>query len=411
MNRLVLIGNGFDLAHGLNTSYKDFIYWYWKQRVLRLNDFREKTSDDGLCKFTTLAYETWFELFFYNHIKLRLVKDNDFFDVANDKEAFGIEYYPLFERIHKSIETKGWVDIENDYYDLLKKYLNDNAPEEKIVALHSELQLLQEKLVEYLKNIKVSDELLNKGIRPKIYEPFKTTDISISGQNALKEHIESAFKREDNEWRWLDEMYEYRGLSKGVVDDYRVKYEKNPSILNKEEPPTELMLPNQIMLLNFNYTHTADLYCKKGYIFTVNQIHGDLNNPKSVIFGYGDELDENYKALLNRNNNKYLCNIKSIKYLEADNYRNMLSFIESEPYQILIMGHSCGNSDRTLLNTLFEHENCVSIKPYFYKYDKDKDNYIDLVQNISRNFTDMKLMRDRVVNKKYCEPLTNRNDN
>mgnify|MGYP002526819422 CR=1 FL=1 len=165
------------------------------------------------------------------------------------------------------------------------------------------------------------------------------------------------------------------------------------------------MLPNQIMLLNFNYTHTVDLYRKKGYIFTVNQIHRDLNNPKSVIFGYGDELDENYKDLLNRNDNKYLSNIKSIKYLEADNYRKMLSFIESEPYQILIMGHSCGNSDRTLLNTLFEHKNCVSIKPYYYKYDKDKDNYIDLVQNISRNFTDMKLMRDRVVNKEYCEAL------
>ena len=30
----------------------------------------------------------------------------------------------------------------------------------------------------------------------------------------------------------------------------------------------------------------------------------------------------------------------------------------------------------------------------------------ELVQNISRNFTDMKLMRDRVVNKTYCEPLT-----
>ena len=25
MNRVVLIGNGFDMAHGLKTSYKDFI--------------------------------------------------------------------------------------------------------------------------------------------------------------------------------------------------------------------------------------------------------------------------------------------------------------------------------------------------------------------------------------------------
>jgi hypothetical protein len=30
MNRLVIIGNGFDLAHGLPTSYRDFIDDFWK---------------------------------------------------------------------------------------------------------------------------------------------------------------------------------------------------------------------------------------------------------------------------------------------------------------------------------------------------------------------------------------------
>ena len=29
MNRLIIIGNGFDMAHGLKTSYMDFINWYW----------------------------------------------------------------------------------------------------------------------------------------------------------------------------------------------------------------------------------------------------------------------------------------------------------------------------------------------------------------------------------------------
>ena len=91
--------------------------------------------------------------------------------------------------------------------------------------------------------------------------------------------------------------------------------------------------------------------------------------------------------------------------MEAPNYRKVLSFIESEPFQVLIMGHSCGNSDRTLLNTIFEHKNCVSIKPYYYQKEDGTDNYIEIVQNISRNFTDMKLMRDRVVNKTQCEPL------
>lgn len=159
------------------------------------------------------------------------------------------------------------------------------------------------------------------------------------------------------------------------------------------------------MLLSFNYTGTAEMYNMPEICF-LNYIHGKLDNPEGVIFGYGDELDEkNYKELKEHNNNECLRNVKSIKYLESDNYRKVLDFIGSEPFQVCIMGHSCGNSDRTLLNTLFEHENCISIKPYYYQKDDGTDNYTELIQNISRNFTDMKLMRDRVVNKTYCTPL------
>ncbi len=159
------------------------------------------------------------------------------------------------------------------------------------------------------------------------------------------------------------------------------------------------------MLLNFNYTSTPEQYITNHSNIAINYIHGKLDIPQSVIFGYGDELDSSFKKLQENNENEALRHIKSIRYLESDNYRKMLEFVESAPFQICIMGHSCGNSDRTLLNTLFEHRNCVSIKPYYYAYD-DGDNYMDLVMNISRNFTDMKLMRDRVVNKDYCEPLT-----
>lgn len=169
--------------------------------------------------------------------------------------------------------------------------------------------------------------------------------------------------------------------------------------------PDAFFLPDRIMLLNFNYTNTADLYIDKCDRLGVNHIHGELTNPESVIFGYGDELDENYKKIVNKNDNEYLRNIKSVKYLESSNYRDLLAFIESDTYQIFIMGHSCGNSDRTLLNTLFEHRNCVSIKPFYHKWDDGTDNYMELAQNISRNFTDMKLMRDRVVNKTFCETI------
>ncbi len=406
MNRLVLIGNGFDLTHKLPTSYQDFIDWYWNGRFVKLRKTFTPVSKAPLCELTMKAFLSWYSMFEQGPSVLNEYNGAKLFLELCKRGICRATMTPLFERIHKSIETKGWVDIENDYYELLKKYVLDNASEAQIEALNAELHDLQELLVVYLKSIEISDKMVKGEIRKKIYDVFLTSDISVGGQNALKEHIESAFKREDIDWRWLSIMYENSSLSKSYVEKYRVKYENNPNILDEETPPMELMLPNHIMLLNFNYTHTADLYCKKTDIFSVNQIHGDLNKPQSVIFGYGDELDDNYKSIVDKNENKYLGNIKSIKYLEADNYRKLLSFIESEPYQILIMGHSCGNSDRTLLNTLFEHKNCVSIKPYYHQIDEDHDNYIELVQNISRNFKDMKLMRDRVVNKTYCEPLT-----
>lgn len=408
MNRLVLIGNGFDLAHDLKTRYENFFYWYWDQRINHfVNEPNEKLSEDVLCKLECLGYETWFMALMYD-MSLKYAKGKDVYNYIANSDKYKIELSPFFDKIAKSIETKGWVDIENEYYELLKKYVLDGNDVSDIEKLNNQLKYLQDILVKYLKDIEITESLLKKEIIRYVYMPFKSTEISIEGQYALQEHIKSWMEVDDIIWDRKLLQYGSKFYSKGRVDDFKERTGKIGISLEDKNIPLELLLPNNIMLLNFNYTHTADLYCKEATIFTVNQIHGDLDNPKSVIFGYGDELDDDYKAIVNKNENKFLGNIKSIKYLESDNYRRLLSFIESEPFQILIMGHSCGNSDRTLLNTLFEHKNCVSIKPYYYKWgDGEKDdNYIELVQNISRNFTDMKLMRDRVVNKTYCEPLT-----
>ena len=51
MNRIVLIGNGFDLAHGLKTSYADFINWYWEQWRNRIIHSKRLVERDKLCSF------------------------------------------------------------------------------------------------------------------------------------------------------------------------------------------------------------------------------------------------------------------------------------------------------------------------------------------------------------------------
>ena len=48
MNRIILIGNGFDLAHGLPTSYADFIRGYYTIQKLKLLEGGSELNDD-LC--------------------------------------------------------------------------------------------------------------------------------------------------------------------------------------------------------------------------------------------------------------------------------------------------------------------------------------------------------------------------
>lgn len=355
MNRLVLIGNGFDLTHGLKTSYADFINWYWEQRVNGFCGNLTNVADDPLCTFELYDndIQCWNVFAFYlPRFNNKPLGKDVIQSIMEDTSRFKVTLSPFFERIIKSIETKGWVDIENEYYSML---VREKDYGDRIKALNKQLVFLRVKLIEYLTQESRMRTSMIEGIKEKLYCPIQLKEIEIARQ--------------------------------------------------KEFLMADCSISN-IMLLNFNYTNTLLRYIEDPSNVVLNYIHEHIEKPQSVIFGYGDELDGNYNRLKEQYDNECLRHMKSINYLETDNYRKMLEFIESAPFQVCIMGHSCGKSDRTLLNTIFEHRNCVSIKPYYHKKPDGTDNYIELVQNISRNFTDMKLMRDRVVNKTYTEPLT-----
>lgn len=412
MNRIILIGNGFDLAHKLPTKYEDFIKWYWEQRVNGFNGNLSDTDKDCLCSFKTNANYSW-NVFAYNNPRfINPIPGKSIIDsIINDPGNFETAFSPLLKSIYNSIETKGWVDIENEYYQLLKKCSKDaNSCGFTFKELNEQLRYLQDKLAKYLIGLPTDNIELNEDIKKIIYGPFNINDISVAGKSCIEKHCSYWLEQNDEEWQ--NRLHQY-GINdcffEKTISDFKERYTSKPLIgsiivKNYKMCPDEVLLPDSVLLLNFNYSEVADKYIMDSVGF-MNHIHGELSKPRNIIFGYGDELDEAYSDLIKLNDNECLQNIKSIKYLESSNYRNMLSFIESAPYQIYIMGHSCGNSDRTLLNTLFEHKNCVSIKPFYYKKDDGTDNYLEIVQNICRNFTDMKLMRDKVVNKMYCEPL------
>ena len=367
------------MAHGLKTSYMDFINWYWDKRIEAFVGNTSKVSEDCLCKLTIKddSNISCWNVFAFGNSYFKDIQGNRtcsgydvIKDFQNNPDEFSVTYSRFFETIHQSMENKGWVDIENDYYQLLKGTKNADCGY-TVKELNKQLAFLQEKLVEYLGTIKTSQRI--EDLHDTIIDFFDPADFSTAGRKTAMDNI---------------------GLDIKSFEEVKFNHEEQKKLL-----------PERIMLLSFNYTATAKMYNENK--INHNYIHGELEQPNNIIFGYGDELDKDYQAILDMNDNELLKHVKSVKYLETRNYHDMLEFLMSAPFQVFIMGHSCGNSDRTLLNTVFEHENCVSIKPFYHKWADGTDNYLDIVQNISRNFnfTNMRLFRDRVVNKEQCKTI------
>lgn len=418
MNRIVLIGNGFDLAHGLPTRYEDFINWYWAQCGKQLRSASGKVVQDTFCSFTlkeNVRLAGWSLIWAYHyHIHPTRYSHKELAEIAKKKNAiceFKV-HSVFFSRICTAIESKGWVDIEREYYDLLREVVfKPDSGECSLFKLNEDLRYAQELLTRYLSEVTNVSINCDDRIRKYVYEDIRKDDICISQLSKYYEYVDYLIKHSEDKYqtllcRYNMEIPNRHCLTEGIK---RLRQYSKPEDI-KDTYLSDLILPENIMFLNFNYTEVANKYGLEK-VSTMIHIHGKLNSPESMIFGYGDELDDGYKNLLKTSNNECLKNIKSIRYLESSNYRKLLEYIESAPYQVYIMGHSCGNSDRTLLNTLFEHPNCVSIKPYYYQKEDGSDNYMEIVQNISRNFTDMKMMRDRVVNKTFCEPLPQTTNN
>lgn len=416
MNRIVLIGNGFDLAHALKTSYADFINWYWEQWRDRLIKSKSQIECDKLCSFnihSDFYHNTLGGLINYYSSQWCEKKAYEFVNfICNNLLEIEVIFSPLIKRIKESVEKKNWVDIEADYYDLLKDCLKNNSTTE-VSKLHEHFAYLQEKLIEYLLEIQVKStnkDIVLSSIKEKIYEPISKYDIAISAQEQFREFMAERANGDkicDVINYYEDEASMLKGMTIHNIRTYQKGLFINDEIWNHLNHKNPVLVPDNILIVNFNYTNIASLYLSPRIRehFQLNNIHGTLDNPQSVIFGYGDEMDKYYQELEDLNDNNYLTHIKSSKYLDASNYRKLLQFAESAPFQIYIMGHSCGNSDRTLLNTLFEHDNCISIKPFYYKKDDGTDNYTEIAQNISRNFKDKQALRAKVVPKDCCEPL------
>tara|TARA_B100000795_G_C22626615_1_gene370985 strand:- start:262 stop:627 length:366 start_codon:yes stop_codon:yes gene_type:complete len=108
-------------------------------------------------------------------------------------------------------------------------------------------------------------------------------------------------------------------------------------------------------------------------------------------------LDKRFLEFEDVNNNSLFRHIKSFEYFKSKNYYDLTRFVDSGDFQVQIFGHSYGLSDRTMLNQIFEHENCISIKVFYHKENEKQNDYTDKTYEIYRHFKDKALLRKKMV--------------
>jgi hypothetical protein len=411
MNKLVIIGNGFDLAHGLPTSYSHLMNFFWKS----LPQNYEKPEVANIVYINPSYYRCMhsledkkiecfsdFQESFNRYIKLYLqinysfdFKKATFKDHESRLNSNVLEFRnQFFHILNQFFDVHNWVDIENAYYQILTSIVREESKKYsytgRIKKLNAEFEVIKNLLESYINNeVILKNDFCFSGKNKTILELFKN---KISEEDINMDDYLSEFPHEDR-----NDLHFFN-------DQLKVNKRKDKKI-------------NDILFLDFNYTKTVDTYvdeinkCKTPIYPKAEHIpiHGKIEDKDNPInFGFGDEMDDNYKALEKADDNNYLKNIKSFQYLNNGNYRKLLNWVGNKKFLVYIMGHSCGLSDRTMLNTIFEHPNCRSIKIFYREKEtkeKRSDNFIEITQNISRHFNKKALMRSKIVDKSLCQPL------
>lgn len=397
MNKLVIVGNGFDLAHGLPTSYRNFIDDFWTNFVLNpKTTTTEKIFAFGVenlnFDFADAEHPPQNYSEFIRYLPKFCQRKNYILESGSltikNRSVHLLSIKNEFFYLISSISERYWLDIENLYYKILKDLVKNHSSSfyrGDINKLNNEFEDVKTLLNEYLKI-----NIVNK--------------FNFKSKPENEEMILSLFRLR---FRNLSNEPEHSVFFEFPSEDHGdfIEFDENIKMGHVGKLYT--------LFLDFNYTPTVshyvsainsvslDLYGEASLI----KIHGEVDSKSNPInFGFGDEMDDDYKVLEKANENKYFKNIKSFQYLHNSEYRKLLNWIETNKFQVYIFGHSCGLSDRTLLNTIFENHNCRSIK-IFYHSNGNSDNYTELTHNISRHFNQKKVMRSKIVDKTNCIPL------
>lgn len=370
MNILV-IGNGFDLAHGLQTSYRDFLRFTDEFMIYK------KAKDNG-------QELSW----------------ND-----DDDTRFFQYFIDLFNKSQNDEKAK---KIINELYMLIKdnvwlSHFKDAQIEKGWIDFESEIS----RVVQTLEDVrKVVENSLMQGKRDVKIEEYQKRILRHVGNGV--ENIENAVKiPKERGLKDLDRLIR-------CLEIYLSDYINN--IHQEKTLPDIEYLPVLDKILSFNYTNTYERLYKNHSYMEFDYIHGkadirrniDTNNMVLGIDEYlkGDEKNENvefiaFKKYYQRIHKETGClyknwvaeiksdkKISEITSIHKEDGKDVISKKDVKYHNLFIFGHSLDITDKDVLKDLIMNDNVQTVIYYM-----DRDDYGKKIANLVKVIGQDELIR------------------
>lgn len=371
MNQIVIIGNGFDLAHGLPTRYSDFMLAYLKDCIVEADKNVGETLTFGpitvrcrahlqdnvhniledINSIVEMSSSSWIELDIQSPgSSIYFIESSPVNERQNKLYKFQIKSDLINDLLLKQADVN-WIDIETEYFKLLNQALdNEHIEDQKdlIRKLNEDLNFLKVELCKYLNKTQANEDL-------------------------------------------------FRGLNSEFMN--RMENFLFPKLSSKSGTLTG---PYKRLIVNYNYTSTVEGYLRdatENFITKISYIHGSLSNQTSdIVFGFGSVDGPELSRILSSGIPEAGENLKFMIYPLSGQDNDLNKILKAGPFEVRVVGHSCGLSDGSTLRQIFEHKNCENISVCY----RNRTDFSERIYNIYGQLKELKRLPIETMDIDLC---------
>lgn len=382
---ILIIGNGFDLAHDLPTSYSDALNFLSK--IVHTSTWHGEKDEFINTHLDKVAINSSLYHYIINAFDSRIENDNNNCTNSN----------PIIQEIYDNLDDNIWYT----YFCLL--YSKGKMRGINWIDFESEISHIIEQIDREEENIYLPFRKFEFDKDEKLDIFFHTLPIGKFIHQADKAHDSQPTFR-----NFLDKSYSDLRRLVRCIEIYLTEYVEVLPIA-KFSPDIKSLDIHAV--LSFNYTHTYAKNYFSGDKLNIHYLHGETRNPTSLIennmvLGIDEYYDDNekndhtnyniYKKFTQRiiNETGFTCH-NWVKIIN-DNYqrfRNRINNGYMDYDKIFIFGHSLDVTDKDILKNLIYHP---GVQTTIFYHDKQQqaqqianlvkmlgqDNFIEMINQI-----------------------------